>query len=143
METAAGLMPGTPAYMPPEMALGEPYDGQADLYALGCVGYFLLTGRAVFEADTPLQVIARHLHAKPAPPSERAGAPVPPALEQLVLGCLAKRPQDRPAGAAGLARALGAVRVPPWDETQADEWWRAHSAAPAPDRRSSSPTNGP
>ena len=111
METAAGLMPGTPAYMPPEMALGEPYDGQADLYALGCVGYFLLTGRAVFEADTPLQVIARHLHAKPAPPSERAGAPVPPALEQLVLGCLSKpgarfkpppwhRAPVRPSGAA-------------------------------------------
>ena len=136
METATGLMPGTPAYMAPEMTLGEAYDGQADLYALGCVGYFLLTGQAVFEGDSALQVIARHLNATPVPPSERLGAPVPKVLEQLILQCLAKRPEDRPHGAAELARALAEIDQAPWREADALIWWRTHdgnhSPAPSP-----------
>src|SRR5262249_60915663 len=62
LETAAGTTPGTPAYMAPEMVTGGTVDGRADIYALGCVGYFLLTGRLVFEASTALQMIAPHLH---------------------------------------------------------------------------------
>jgi serine/threonine protein kinase len=65
LATAAGLTPGTPAYMAPEMALGESVDGRADLYALGCVAYYLLTGQVVFDADTPFQMTARHLRAEP------------------------------------------------------------------------------
>lgn len=128
LETAAGLMPGTPSFMAPEMALGEPYDGRADLYALGCVGYFLLTGHPVFQADSPLQVIARHLHAVPVPPSVRAGVPVPEALERLVMACLAKRPEERPRDAGELGRALSAIDEPLWTETNAAAWWKARLA---------------
>ena len=77
LATAAGLTPGTPAYMAPEMALGESVDGRADLYALGCVAYYLLTGQVVFEADTPFQMVARHLRAEPVPPSLRTEVYVP------------------------------------------------------------------
>jgi tRNA A-37 threonylcarbamoyl transferase component Bud32 len=123
LATAAGLTPGTPAYMAPEMALGEEVDGRADLYALGCVAYYLLTGQVVFEADTPFQMVARHLRAEPVPPSQRTERPVPPALERLVLTCLAKLPEDRPASAAALARSLAAIEIEPWDQEQAREWW--------------------
>ena len=127
--TAAGFTAGTPAYMAPEVALGEAVDGRADLYALGCVGYFLLTGRTVFDGGHGLQLIARHLQERPVPPSARAELPVPPALDQLLLACLAKAPAERPADAAALAGALAAVPVEPWGEPQAAAWWRGHRPA--------------
>ena len=106
LETAAGLTPGTPSYMAPEMAMGEAVDGRADIYALGCVAYWLLTGKRVFEAETALQIVAKHLRSDPVPPSQRVpGLEVPPALERLVMQCLAKRPEDRPT-AASLAEKL-------------------------------------
>jgi serine/threonine-protein kinase len=109
LETAAGLTPGTPSYMAPEMALGEQVDGRADMYALGCVAYWLLTGKRVFEAETPLQIVAKHLRSDPDPPSARIpGLIVPPALEKLIMQCLAKRPEDRPT-AAVLAEKLDHV----------------------------------
>jgi serine/threonine-protein kinase len=108
VQTALGHAPGTPAYMAPEMAGDEVVDGRADLYSLGCVAYFLLTGRLVFEAGSALQMVARHLYDQPDLPSRHA-PDVPHALECLVLQCLAKRPEDRPASAAELATALGAI----------------------------------
>ncbi|WP_410967338.1 protein kinase domain-containing protein, partial [Salmonella sp. SAL4436] len=69
--TSGGDIAGTPAFMAPELARGDPIDGRADLYALGCVGYYLVTGRPVFEGGSPVQLIARHLSAEPVPPSER------------------------------------------------------------------------
>jgi serine/threonine-protein kinase len=125
LATAAGLTPGTPAYMAPEMALGESVDGRADLYALGCVAYYLLTGQVVFEADTPFQMVARHLRAEPVPPSRRTEVYVPRALEQLVLACLAKLPEDRPQSAAELGRSLAAIEVEPWGQEEARQWWAA------------------
>jgi eukaryotic-like serine/threonine-protein kinase len=124
LETAVGMTPGTPAYMAPEMALGDTVDGRADLYALGCVAYYILTGHIVFEASSTFQVIARHLHDAPPPPSRRAELPVPPELDQLVLSLLAKQPADRPASAAAVARALAAIPGEPWDEEQARRWWQ-------------------
>jgi eukaryotic-like serine/threonine-protein kinase len=106
---AAGMTPGTPAYMAPELAHDRVVDGRADLYSLGCVAYYLLTGRLVFEGDTPLQTILQHLQQAPVPPSSRTSQPVPPELEALVLECLAKRPDDRPASAAEVARRLAAM----------------------------------
>ncbi len=126
LATAAGLTPGTPAYMAPEMAIGEPVDGRADLYALGCVAYYLLTGQLVFEADTALQVIAKHLREEPVPPSRRAAQPVPAAMDQLVLACLAKEPARRPRSAGELSAALGAIGGEPWGRRPAMEWWRTH-----------------
>ena len=125
--TMAGMVAGTPAYMAPEAARGDPLDGRADLYAVGCVGYFLLTGQVVFEAPNGLQVLARHLSTAPVPPSQRTELPVPAALEALLLTCLAKTPADRPSDADALATALAAVPVPPWTEVHAAAWWQAHA----------------
>ena len=128
LTTQAGLIVGTPGYMAPEIALSNTIDGRADLYALGCVAYYLLTGQQVFDGDTVMQVIAKHLQSAPVPPSQRAPTAVPPALEQLVLACLAKKPEDRPRSAADLARALAAIDVVAWTEIQAREWWEAARA---------------
>jgi serine/threonine protein kinase len=104
--TAVGRTPGTPAYMAPEMALGETVDGRADIYALGCVAYYLLTGKLVFDAENTFQMVAKHLHHKPVPPSERGAIAIPEKLEEVVLSCLAKNPDDRPSSAAALAQSL-------------------------------------
>jgi serine/threonine-protein kinase len=85
LATVAGETPGTPAYMSPEMALGETVDGLADLYALGCVAYYLLTSQLVFEADTAFQMVAKHLQHEPVWPSLRTDNHIPRALERLVL----------------------------------------------------------
>jgi hypothetical protein len=129
MATAAGLTPGTPAYMAPEMALGETVDGRADLYALGCVAYFLLTGQLVFEAANSLQLIAKHIQEPPVPVSQRTELPVSPELDRAVLACLAKRRDDRPASAAELDRMLAEIEVEPWSEEAATQWWRTHQPA--------------
>jgi len=123
LATVAGLAPGTPAYMAPEMALGQPVDGRADLYALGCVAYYLITGRLVFEAETGLQMIAKRLDEDPLPPSARTEVAVPAELDRLVLSCLARKPDDRPRSAADLDRALAAVPLEPWSDEQAAQWW--------------------
>jgi tRNA A-37 threonylcarbamoyl transferase component Bud32 len=125
--TAVGRTPGTPAYMAPEMALGETVDGRADIYALGCVAYYLLTGKLVYDAENTFQMVAKHLHHDPIPPSVRGEIAIPEQLDRLVLECLAKNPADRPASAAELSRALAKIDVEPWTEEQAGEWWRTHS----------------
>ena len=106
---AAGMTPGTPAYMAPEMAHDRTLDGRADIYSLGCVAYYLLTGRLVFEGDTPLQTILKHLQQEPEPPSRVTDRPIPPALDEVILACLAKRPEDRPPSAAVLSQRLAQV----------------------------------
>ena len=130
--TAPESATGTPAYMPPELASGEPVDGRTDLYALGCVGYYLLTARLVFEGQTPMQVILNHLQATPVPPSVRLGRPVPPALEGLILSCLAKEPGGRPAGAVELSEALAYCGAGEWTQADARAWWEAHGRAEPP-----------
>jgi serine/threonine-protein kinase len=129
MATAAGLTPGTPAYMAPEMALGEKVDGRADIYALGCVAYFVISGQLVFEATNGLQLIAKHLQDAPVPPSSRTELDVSPEFERVVLACLAKRPEDRPQTAAELDRMLAEVETEPWSEEDATHWWRTHQPA--------------
>ena len=104
-----GWRQGTPAYMAPEMAHGLQVDGRADLYSLGCVAYFLLTGHLVFEGDTPLQTILQHLQNAPEPPSRRTPRAIPEELEALVLECLAKQPEDRPSSAADVSRRLAEI----------------------------------
>ena len=129
MATAAGLTPGTPAYMAPEMALGEQVDGRADIYALGCVAYYLLTGRLVFEGTASFQVIAKHIQEAPVPPSQRTELEIPPALDRVVLSCLAKKPEDRPQNAAELDRELAEIETEPWSQEEAQRWWRQHQPA--------------
>jgi serine/threonine protein kinase len=134
VETSLATIPGqmalgTPAYMAPEMALGELVDGRADIYALGCVAYYLITGQLVFEAEKAFQMIAKHLQAAPVPPSQRTDRPVSPELERLILKCLAKDAKDRPQGAAQLAEALDWIPADVWGEEHAQQWWEAHGRA--------------
>jgi len=136
--TAAGIAAGTPAYMAPEMVRGEDIDGRADLYALGCVAYYMVAGKPVFEAASALQAIARHLNDKPAPFVERAGVSVPPPFERLVFALLAKRPDERPRSAVEVAHRLAAIEIEPWTEEKAAEWWRRRESTAS--RGSSAPT---
>ncbi len=115
---------GTPAFLAPELALGEPVSPRTDLYAVGCVAYWLCTGAAPFEGKTAVEVVAHHLSSPPAPPTQLA--PVSEALEVLILQCLAKAPEDRPVSAAALEAALAAIDDDPWTEQEAEEWWRDH-----------------
>jgi len=126
LATASGIMPGTPAYMAPEMAIGEQVDGRADIYALGCVAWFLLTGRPVFETELGIQAIARHLNVVPDPPSRHAQSPIPEELDRVVLACLAKKPDDRPQTATILQQMLRQVPGERWSQEEAVRWWAAH-----------------
>jgi hypothetical protein len=120
---------GTPLYLAPE-AITNPdaIDARADLYALGAVGYYLLTGQPVFSGASLLEVAAQHLHQAPIPPSARSPHLVPAALENLVLACLAKDPGARPKNALEVVRALASCRVAEWSTEQASDWWREHGA---------------
>jgi len=129
LATEHGLVVGTPGYMAPEIALSATVDGRADLYSLGCVSYYLLTGRQVFEGETAMQVFAHHLQTAPTPPSQKGPGPVPKDLEQLVLACLAKRPEDRPRSARELGQRLAAADVEPWTQAHAQSWWAANAAS--------------
>jgi hypothetical protein len=122
--TTPDMLAGTPAYLSPETASGEPVDHRTDIYSLGCVAHWMLTGRQVFQADGVVQMIARHLQAVPQPPSRHSGFPVPPDLDDLVLACLAKHPADRPASAWELADLLEQCQVEaPWTREDARRWW--------------------
>ena len=125
MLTAEGLTVGTPSYMAPELVLNEAVDGRADVYALGCVAYYLLTGRKVFESDNMMRLMVKHLEEKPSPPSKQTGLPIPPSLDAAVLGCLAKDPAARTPSAAAFAAALADAEadVEPWGQEQAADWW--------------------
>jgi serine/threonine-protein kinase len=131
--TAEHVVGGTPGYMAPEQAVGDPVDGRADLYALGCVAYWLLTGEQVFGGRTPVETMMQHVNATPVPPSRRTELSIPPDLEAAVMACLAKRPDERPQTADELARRLAAIRLArPWDEERARAWWEAHHPRPSP-----------
>ncbi len=125
----AGEITGTPQYMAPEAITGASVDARSDLYALGAVGYFLLTGTHVFEANTVVEVCSHHLHSTPETPSGRLGRPVPAELEALLMACLAKEPSARPPSAVALRESLAALDVPAWTHVDADRWWAAHADA--------------
>ena len=123
--TDAGAVTGTPLYMSPE-ALTKPdsVDGRADLYCLGAVGYYLLTGAHVFDGESVIEICSQHLKSEPIPPSERRGNALPAALEGIVLQCLEKDPADRPQTAAELRAQLRAIELgSAWDEDRARTWW--------------------
>ena len=131
-ESAAGdAIIGTPLYMAPE-AISRPdtVDGRSDLYAVGAVAYFLLTGRHVFEAATVLEVCSKHMLETPMPLSQRLGKALPADLEAIVLGCLAKDRDARPASAAVLRSSLLACAdAAHIDLPAARAWWQAHRAS--------------
>jgi eukaryotic-like serine/threonine-protein kinase len=108
--SATNAVMGTPLYLSPEaIAKPEAVDSRSDLYALGCVGYFLLTATPVFESNTTVELCAHHLHTAPDAPSARLGRPIPEDLEAIVLDCLQKDPDKRPRTAADLAERLAST----------------------------------
>jgi len=123
--TGGNMITGTPLYMPPEaIASPESVDARSDIYALGAVGYYLLTGTHVFQGNTVIEVCSSHLKDTPESPSARLGAPIGEALEQLILDCLAKDPSDRPQSALDFQRRLeGCPITAPWSADRAREWW--------------------
>ncbi|MFL5518103.1 MAG: protein kinase domain-containing protein [Gemmatimonadales bacterium] len=124
LETREDRIEGTPAFMAPEQAMGGPVDRRADIYATGCLAYWLLTGELVFTAENPIALIMRHANAPPEPPSSRDVAAIPRALDDLVLACLAKDPAHRPQSARELAVRLAEVGGPvEWTQERAREWW--------------------
>lgn len=129
--TNANVITGTPLYMAPEtMNAPESVDARADLYALGAVGYWLLTGTHVFDGKSILEVCAHHLHTAPEPPSTRLGAAVSADLEALLLACLAKQPSDRPSSAHALrVRLRACTAAGRWTNERAAEWWQQHRPA--------------
>jgi serine/threonine-protein kinase len=120
---------GTPAFMAPELVAGEPADHRMDLYSLGCVGYWLLTGQLVFQAEGSLAMAVAHVNKAPVPPSERSELGIPEELEGIIMDCLAKDPSDRPQTAAELAARLASCDSGDWTNEAAREWWDTHLPA--------------
>lgn len=124
--TVVGAMMGTPAHIAPELALGDPnIDGRTDLYGLGCVAYWLVAGRPVFEEKGTTAMTLAHLNKVPVRPSEKLGHDVPAALERVIMMCLSKEPSERPANADSLLRMLNNLDdIGDWTADDAEAWWR-------------------
>jgi serine/threonine-protein kinase len=122
--SATNTIVGTPLYLAPEAIVApETVDARADIYALGAVGYYLLTGRPVFSGSSLLEVAAQHLHQAPVPPSQLSDQPVPPELEALLLKCLSKDAEQRPQSAEEVAAELVELPISPWRAAHASAWW--------------------
>ena len=119
---------GTPAFVAPEIVLGDtPYDHRVDIYAVGCVGYWLLTGRLVFESGSAMGMLADHARTQAPRLSSRTELPIPEDLEQVIMDCLEKEPSRRPASATELARRLSeCCTEAQWTRDRAERWWSEH-----------------
>jgi serine/threonine-protein kinase len=118
---------GTPAFMAPEIIMGGNVDQRADIYAIGCVAYYLLTGQPVFEASNPRELFSLHVQGTPIPPSQRTELPIPRELDALVLACLEKDPARRPQDASAVLEALRRCgTADAWDNAAARTWWERH-----------------
>jgi len=122
------MVAGTPAYMAPEAALNpRDADYRADLYAVGAVGYWMLTGRLVFEGLTDYHTLVEHVSKVPVPPSQRSETAIPPELEDIIMACLEKDPDRRPHTARELMARLKTVDLHgAWTPERAEHWWQAH-----------------
>jgi plasmid stabilization system protein ParE len=131
MHTRGDTVRGTPAFIAPEQAMGTALDGRADIYATGCLAYWLLTGQLVFTADTAMGLLLQHAQTPPISPSARTELPIPPALDDLVLSCLAKDPAKRPQSARELSLRLAEMEgASAWTQERARDWWVTHQPAP-------------
>jgi len=127
--TQEGSFVGTPAYAAPELATGsvETADPQSDIYSLGCVAYWLLTGGHVFKAETPVEMLIKHARDAPYPPSGVTELEIPPELDAIVMDCLAKAPDARPVSMDDLATRLAELDpIGRWTRVEALEWWDRH-----------------
>jgi eukaryotic-like serine/threonine-protein kinase len=126
--TADRVTSGTPAYMAPEVILGQAeVDSRADVYSLGCVAYWLVTGQIVFDADSPMKVLMDHVQTRPVAPSQRTELPIPRELDEIILACLEKDPDKRPQHAGVLYEMTLACRsCETWTRETAQRWWETH-----------------
>jgi DNA-binding NtrC family response regulator len=125
--TTAGMIIGTPAFLAPELVSNPSFDGRADLYALGCVAFWLLTARPPFEAGDAMSILMHHARTPAPAPSTMSEEPVPPEIDALVLECLEKDPSRRPASADVLWQRLDRVPLATeWDQRRARMWWEMH-----------------
>jgi serine/threonine-protein kinase len=125
---------GTPAYMPPEIALGKGADERSDVYALGCVAYWLVTGHPVFEGSTPMEVVVQHAREEPVLPSLRTELDLPEDFEAVIMRCLRKDPAVRPNGADQLATLLAdCADFGTWTAEASRRWWDRHQPAASPE----------
>jgi serine/threonine-protein kinase len=121
--TADYTVSGTPQYMSPEQATASELDGRADIYSLGAILYFMLTGRPPFEGTNPTELMIAHARDPVVPPSQLRGD-LPDDLEQVVLRCLSKKRDDRFADTRALSAALGSCTCAgDWGDAQAEAWW--------------------
>jgi serine/threonine protein kinase len=130
--TAAGVLVGTPLYLSPEaISYPDQVDARSDIYAVGAVAYYLLTGQPVFDGATVMAILRQHANTMPRAPSETLGKPVNAELEQLILQCLAKNPAARPASARQMQEVLARCRPSnAWTETDALQWWQTFQSPP-------------
>ena len=126
--TVTGMVLGTPAFLAPELVSGDgPFDGRADIYALGCVAFWLLTGRPPFEAGDAMSMLMHHSNTTPLPPSTMSEESIPADVDALVLECLSKPPSLRPANADVLWERLSKLSVADrWEPRHARVWWELH-----------------
>jgi eukaryotic-like serine/threonine-protein kinase len=119
---------GTPGYMAPEAILGNAdIDRTVDIYAVGCVAYFLLTGERVFGATNMMKVLMQHVQEEPTPPSHRTELQIPREIDEFVLACLRKDPNRRPASAEELLQMASTCKTADlWDQGTARKWWETH-----------------
>jgi serine/threonine-protein kinase len=127
--TAEGTTTGTPAFMAPEVALGKTeIDARSDIYALGCVGYWLLTGMLVFDGETPMEIVVNHVKSPPVPPSQRSEFEIPACLDETIMACLSKDPAERPQKMSEFAGMLDACQLADgWTPKNAADWWNSHA----------------
>jgi DNA-binding NtrC family response regulator len=125
--TTAGMILGTPAFLAPELMSSQTFDGRADIYALGCVAFWLLTGRPPFEADDAMSILMHHAQTQAPAPSTMSEERIPPEMDALVLECLEKDPGRRPATADVLWERLDRVPLASqWNQRRARTWWDMH-----------------
>jgi serine/threonine-protein kinase len=125
--SAEGVGMGTPGYVSPEVALGETQvDGRADIYGLGCVAYYLLTGSLVFPDANPMAMALKHVQQTPELPSTRTEMPIPADFEAIIMQCLQKKPGDRPPSTRALAEQLAVCTLKDWTQADATSWWERH-----------------
>ncbi len=122
--TAEDTVSGTPAFLAPEQVVGGETDERTDVYALGCVLYWMLTGSYVFRGKSAMDTLMRHVQETPQPASARTEQAIPAAMDELVLACLAKSPADRPPDVDRLAARLESIDWrEPWTDDRAVRWW--------------------